>query len=52
MQNNHLFAELAAGVPLKATLEAYARLAPLGAFIRANAGDRIPSLQLLNGTSR
>jgi hypothetical protein len=46
----HLFAELAAGVPLKKTLEAYARLALLGFFIRTS--DGVPSLRLLNGTSR
>jgi hypothetical protein len=44
-------AELAAGAPLKETLEAYARLAPLGALIRAHSGDQIPRLRCVASTS-
>jgi len=46
-----LFRELAHGAELHTTLEAYARLAPLASFIRANGGDRLPQLRVAAGTA-
>jgi hypothetical protein len=47
----HLFAELVDGAPLEPRLEVYARLAPLGFFICAHNGDKLPGLRIAAGTA-
>ena len=44
-----LFCELDAGQPLHARLEAYARLAGYGDFIRSMGGDKLPRPQVVVG---
>jgi hypothetical protein len=44
--------ELSAGKPLMPTLEAYLRLYPLGEFIAALGGDRLPQPRVVAGGGR
>jgi hypothetical protein len=44
-----IFRELDSGSPLGETLERYARLEPLAAFIASQGGDRLPAPRLIAG---
>jgi hypothetical protein len=45
----YLFADLECGKPVRATIEAYAELAPLAPFIEALGGGRPAPLRAIKG---